>query len=115
MNENNLTRIRTLQLLTLSENDTPIIQSLLESLSGVAQVKVDTDRNILFIQYDISRISYQKLIETLNRKGFIYKNTFWNHIKKAWAQYVDQTAHDNQQTQAKACCNRPPHIKKIKG
>ena len=112
MNENNLNRIRTLQLLTLSETDTPAIQALFANTSGVAQIKVDASTNTLFVQYDMSKISYQQLINRLNEEGFIYKNTLWNHIKKAWIQYVDQIAHDNSQAQPKACCNRPPRSRR---
>jgi copper chaperone CopZ len=90
------------------EADVAAVAQCLESLPGVRGVQADPRRHRLTVVYDITRLNYRQILDTLTEGGYTPSDSRWARLKTNWLQGLDETGRENAHAPAAPCCSKPP-------
>jgi len=89
------------------ERDAQVVTARLGRLPGVRGAKADLGHHRVTVVYDITRLYYRQVLDTLAETGFPVPETWWLHLKSNWLQGLDETGRENANTPAAPCCSNP--------
>lgn len=92
----------------INAEDEYAIKQALRSLPGMINIKTNTKRMKITVNYDASQLNYKTITKVLIKIGMPTLNNWWSRFKGSCYHYTDSNARDNANAPAPACCNKPP-------
>lgn len=90
------------------EVDAQAVRSALAAQKGVREVRVWPERKRLDVRYCATETSYARVRQWLLEQGLQPKNSWWQRMKAACYEFVEDNARENAKAPPPACCNKPP-------
>ena len=98
---------RTLRLAEPAEEEVAaLLTSYLQELMGVKDVAIE-GRDIS-ISYDLTQVTEKQIEAKLVLAGIELDGSWWQRVRRCWAQYREKNELNNLAANPAACCNRPP-------
>jgi len=91
-----------------SELDEKNLNGTFRGLSGLVDINVDRKKSIIFIEYDVTQIQYQTVLDMIVKAGCAIKGSLWFRWKQGWIEFTETNMRDNAKAPPPACCNKPP-------
>ena len=92
------------------ERDAQTIAFALQRLPGVLATATDVGKSSVTVVYDITRIDYRRVLDSLAEAGFPVADNWWSRFRTNWLQNLDVTGRENANVPTPPCCSNPKGI-----
>lgn len=89
-----------------SKNLVEKAEHVLEKVEGINKLNYVQDKEILSINYNLEKIMFKAIEETLHTQGIQLDNAFFQRIKRNMIRFTEQNELDNLHIQP-TCCSDP--------
>jgi copper chaperone CopZ len=86
------------------------VESALNSLKGVTELRFDYDRRSVTVSYDLMQVTSRRIEEMLGLTGYPVTGTIWQKIQLSLIHYKEENTLDNLRARPADCCSNPRSI-----
>lgn len=83
------------------------IREALMKLNGIISVDVDVRHNVLRLEYDLKKIKFEIIENSIKRLGLKSSRKFFQRFKRGMARFTEQNEMDNLNAPISSCCDDP--------
>ncbi len=80
-------------------------ESLIKKVNGVICVNINTDKNDVYVEYDLQLCSEEAIEHWMVKAGFVLDDSFMEKMKRGWIHYKEENARDNLGSKPHSCCD----------
>lgn len=80
---------------------------LLEGIDGIRAVQIDDQKKLIRLEYDLRKIIFESVENSLHEAGFILSRKIKERIKRGMAKFTEQNELDNLKVTPSSCHQDP--------